>query len=147
MTSARHFTRKIKRLAFARCAGICEYERPNGERCGMPVGPGNIIYDHIDPWHFSRDSSLANCQAICTRCNREKTFERDIPVIVEIRHMSDFHHGISGPGRGDGTKMPCGRMSIHRKTIKGRVVERLTQSQLHHAAMVRRYAPFRESGG
>ena len=142
MSDPRHFTAKIKRLAFARCNGICEYERPNGERCGMPVGPGNIIYDHIDPWHLSKDSSLANCQAICCRCDREKTFGHDIPAIADIRRKSDFYLGITGPRKGDGAKLPCGRMSVTRKTIKGRVIERQTQAQLHYAAMVRRYGRF-----
>ncbi len=137
--SARHFTRKTKRQAYARCAGICEYERPSGERCGMPVGPGNVIYDHIDPWVFSRDSSLANAQCICTRCDRDKTFGRDLPMIAETRRMGDFHLGITGPGKGDGSKLQGGRRSPKRKTMKGRVVERQTQSQLHRAAMLRRY--------
>lgn len=142
MSASRHFTRKVKRLAFARCGGICEFERPNGERCGMPVGPGNVIYDHVDPWHLSRDSSLANCQAICTRCDRDKTFGRDIPLIADINRKSDFHLGITGPGKGDGGKMPCGRMSVFRRTIKGRVIERQTGNQLHHAALARRYGGF-----
>lgn len=142
VSDPRHFTRKTKRLAFKRCNGICEYERPSGERCGMPVGPGNVIYDHVDPWHLSRDSSLANCAAICVRCDRDKTFGRDIPLIADIRATRDFHLGITGPGKGDGTKLQGGRSSRLRKTVKGRVIERQTQSQRHWAAMARRYGGF-----
>lgn len=138
----RHFSKKTKRLAWHRCAGQCEFERPNGERCPMPVGPGNVIYDHVDPWHLSRNSSLENCQVICVRCDREKTFGRDIPLIAEIRRASDFHRGISGPGKGDGDRMPCGRASPQTRSLRGRVGPRLSQSQKHFLTMRNRYGSF-----
>lgn len=134
MSNRRTFSAETKRLAWKRCNGHCE-------KCTAPVAAAGFQYDHIIPWEISRDSSLENCQVLCLADHRTKTSERDLPDIVHTRHVSDFHHGVTGPGRGD-QRMPCGRMSVTRKMIKGRVVERQSQSQLYRAAMARRYGGF-----
>ena len=134
--SDRFFTKKIKRAALARADGVCECG------CGLPLIVPRIRFDHRIPWTLTRNSSLANCQVLRFECDAEKTYQRDLPMIADTRRMGDFHAGISGPGKNNGPKLPCGRMSVTRKTIKGRVVERQTQAQLHHAAMVRRYGGF-----
>lgn len=135
MSDTRHFSPKVKRAAWKRCKIHCE-------SCTAPIAAGGFEYDHDICWELSRDSSLDNCVVLCLACHRVKTAGHDAPLIAQTRHISDFHHGISDPGRGDGPRLPCGRMSATRKTIKGRVIERKTQSQLHFAAMVRRYGGF-----
>ena len=63
--AAREFSAAVQRAAWARCNGQCEYERPDGERCSMLLTVCKFVLDHVDPWFFSRDSSLTNCQVIC----------------------------------------------------------------------------------
>ena len=135
MSNRRTFSAKVKRAAWKRCKSLCE-------GCTAAIAAGGFEYDHDICWELSRNSSLENCRILCRACHRTKSAERDIPVIVEMRRMSDFHHGISSPGKNDGPRLPCGRMSVTRRTIKGRIIERQTQSQLHYAAMVRRYGGF-----
>jgi len=134
MIGRRTFAPAVKRAAWKRCNGLCE-------KCTAPVAAGGFIYDHRIPWEISRDSSLSNCQILCKSCDKLKTYGDDIPTIAHVHRMGDFHFGVRGPGQGD-SRLPCGRLSVHRKTIKGRVIERATQSQLHRAAMVRRYGGF-----
>jgi hypothetical protein len=134
-STARHFPAAVKRAAWKRCNGHCE-------GCTAPIAAGGFEYDHDICWELSRNSSLENCRVLCLACHRLKTAGEDLPAIVRTRHASDFHFGVAGPGKHDGPHLPCGRMSVTRKTIKGRVIERYTQSQLHYAAMVRRYGGF-----
>lgn len=137
--TARTFSPAVKRLAWARCNGQCEYERPNGNRCAMPLTPGNRIYDHADPWHFSRDSSPANCQVICVRCDREKT-PQDQTDIAKVRAVTDKHLGIKGPGLGP-RPMPGGkRAKSHlKRKIGGGTAPRTTQVAEHARVMVGRF--------
>ena len=131
----RHFSAKTKRAAWKRCNGRCE-------SCTVRLRPGHIHYDHDICWELSRNSSLENCRVLCVACHETKTAERDIPTIARVRRMGDAHHGIAGPGKGQGPKLPCGVESNRRKTIKGRVVERKSQAELHRDAMARRYGGF-----
>ena len=132
MSDRRTFSAKVKRAAWKRCKGHCE-------GCTAAIAAGGFEYDHDICWELSRNSQIENCIVLCKSCHTAKTAEHDAPLIAQTRHISDFHHGINGPGKNDGQRLPCGRMSVTRKTVKGRVVERQTQAQLHYAAMVRRY--------
>lgn len=135
LTSRRHFSPAIKRAAFARCAGQCEFERPSGERCAMPLTPGNRIYDHADPWVHSRDSSLGNCQVICVRSDRDKT-PRDLTAIAKVRAVTDKHLGIKGPGLG-AKPLPCGTRSRLTKTFRHGVMPRVSGGERHRALMAK----------
>jgi hypothetical protein len=139
LASRRHFSPAIKRAAFARCNGQCEFERPSGERCAMPLTPGNRIYDHADPWVHSRDSSLGNCQVICTRCDRDKT-PRDLTAIAKVRAVTDKHLGIKGPGLG-AHPMAGGRKakSPWKRKVGGGVKVRTTQVAEHARVMAGRF--------
>jgi hypothetical protein len=130
--SRRTFAAETKRLAWKRCENKCQ-------SCGAPVtGAGDIVYDHIVPWILTRDSSLANCQVLCLTCDDIKTHTRDLPAIAKADRQGDFHRGISGPGLGR-SPMPCGRNSPRRRTLAGRVVERLSQAERHVIAMRERF--------
>jgi 5-methylcytosine-specific restriction protein A len=122
---ARQFTRKTNSLAWQRCGGCCEGSLPDGSRCGAPLVTGHINYDHRDPYEFSHDSSLENCQVLCDPCDDAKTFERDIPDIRKSDRIRDKHVGAFETRH----KLPCGRRSNRSRTMRGRVVERLTLGQ------------------
>ena len=128
----RTFSAETKRLAWKRCKRRCE-------GCTAPVtGAGDIVFDHIVPWALSRDSSLSNAQILCLSCDDDKTAGRDIPMIAKADRQSDFHLGIKGPGRGR-CPMPCGKRSTRSKTMRGKVVLRLTQGEKHRATMAALY--------
>lgn len=122
---ARQFSRKIKRYAWQRCGGLCEGALPDGSRCGAPLTSGHINYDHRDPWEFSRDSSLGNCQVLCDPCDDRKTYKQDIPAIRKSDRIRDKHVGAFRR-RG---RLPCGRDSRLSKPIFGPPKPRLTLAQ------------------
>jgi hypothetical protein len=125
----RQFTKATKRDAWKRCGGSCE-------KCTAPVAAGGFIYDHIIPWELTRDSSLDNCQVLCRTCDRLKT-PLDQSAIADAKRTSDFHLGISGPGRGR-SPMACGRLSDRSKTFHRGVVARTTQAERYRATMASR---------
>lgn len=138
----RTFSASVKRQAWARCA---QPRKPGAplrhacEGCGAPVaGAGDIVFDHIVVWEFTRDSSLGNCQVLCLTCDRLKTSGRDIPAIRKAGRQADFHLGIAGPGRGR-CPMPCGKASGRSKTMAGKVVPRETHAEKHARFLAQRY--------
>lgn len=133
---SRYFSPAIKRQAWDRCGGRCEYVR-DGERCNAALTPGNRIYDHADAHTISHNSSLANCQVICADCNRHKT-ALDAGRIAKTRGMRDFDLGIKGPGLGR-SPMPAGRRSPLTKTFRHGVQRRQTQVERYQRAMAKRY--------
>jgi hypothetical protein len=124
----RHFSAKIKRLAWKRCAGHCE-------KCTTKLSTGNIIYDHVIPWEISYDSSLENCRVTCKTCDASKTYGEDIPIIAKVHRIYDRAIGIerSGP------KLPGGRESDIRKKLNGKVVRRPERGEEHRRLMAQRY--------
>jgi hypothetical protein len=112
----RRFTRAVMREALARSGRRCI--------CTALLAPGNVHYDHVTPWEISRDSSLANCKAVCRACHDQKTYATDIPLIAKLKRMGDAHMGArkiaSRPfpfGRGSGFKMTMGRKIVARMTL------------------------------
>src|SRR6266852_9565439 len=96
MTDPRHFSAATKRAAFARSHGRCEN---SACRSPFPAGGGGIEYDHIINWHLSRDSSLDNCQCLCTPCHLKKTAGYDIPTIAKVTRIADGRIGIKRSGK------------------------------------------------
>jgi 5-methylcytosine-specific restriction enzyme A len=133
---SRTFAPAVTRDAWARSAGRCEYTR-DGVRCGLPMAAGNRIYDHRIAWAICQDSSLGNCQVICCACDREKT-ARDQTVIADVRHIRDFHLGITGPGLGR-CPFPAGKRAGITRTMRHGVKPRLTQAERHRALMAERF--------
>ncbi len=134
----RTFSAEVKRLAWKRCNKQCQ-------QCTRHVtGAGDIEFDHIIPWEISRDSSLGNCQVLCTDCHEEKTAAEDVPAIAAADRKADFHLGIRGPGRGK-SPLPGGRYERDgspgrfSKTISNGVVPRISQAEQHRRFIARRY--------
>jgi 5-methylcytosine-specific restriction endonuclease McrA len=112
----REFPRKVKLIAFLRCKGKCE-------GCGNRLVSGDITYDHKIPWAISRDSSLGNCQVICTSlCDRTKT-ATDIGVIAKSNRVRDKHIGATSRSR---HPMPGGKRSPFKFKVGGGIVDRAT---------------------
>jgi hypothetical protein len=138
----RHFSRETKREAFDRAAGRCECHLvPNLPFCcgGAPLYVGRIIYEHIDPWKISRDSSPENCAVLRTECASRKTNEIDLPLIASVDRIRDRHIGALTSRH----PMPAGRRSKWTKPIGAfRPVRRVSQADKLRAALDRRYAAF-----
>lgn len=134
----RTFSNEVKRLAWKRCNRQCE-------SCTRQVtGAGDIEFDHIVPWEISRDSSLGNCQVLCTDCHAAKTAARDVPAMAAADRKADYHIGIRGPGRGK-SPLPAGRQSLISKTMRNGVVTRVSQAEKHRRFIAQRYC-FAEVG-
>jgi hypothetical protein len=128
----RAFSRDVRRQTWRRCDGHCE-------GCDAALTTGHIVYDHAVPWEISRDSSLGNCQVLCTTCDRAKTYGIDLPLIAQVDRVHDRHIGALRQGEGR-RPMPCGRRSRWSKPVDGfRPVTRVSQAQRHRAMMARRF--------
>jgi len=109
--SRREFTKETKRAARERSGGICEaegdwYGLPQGERCTNALKYG-VEYDHVILDANSKDNSLSNCAAVCTRCHRWKTDRRDIPLAGKTLRQKDHHDGVRESGsRWRGRRLP-----------------------------------------
>ena len=60
------FSAKVCDRAALRAGGICRI-------CCLPFGGKKIHFDHILPAALGGKATLANCQAICEPCHKEKT--------------------------------------------------------------------------
>jgi hypothetical protein len=128
----RTFSAETMRLAWKRCNRQCQ-------QCTRQItGAGDIEFDHIIPWEISNDSTLGNCQVLCTDCHAEKTATADVPAIAASDRKADFHIGIRGPGKGK-KPMPAGRNSRQSKTIHNGVVPRVSQAEKHRRFIANRY--------
>lgn len=82
------FDKKTRIAAFDRCGGKCE-------KCEMKLKVGTGEYDHVIPYYISRDSSLSNCQVLCTPCHRApgaKTAD-DQRDIAKVKRIKMKHEG------------------------------------------------------
>lgn len=129
--SPRHFSRSTKRDAYKRAGGCCE-----NPSCGiaLPPGYGGIHFDHRIAWAISRDSSLDNCQCLCTPCHQAKSAGSDVPTIAKVQRLADERIGIKRATK----KLPAGRDSPVRKKISGEVIARPTRYEAHRRAMANR---------
>ena len=116
----REFPRKVKLIAFQRCHGKCE-------KCEVPLSVGHFIYDHIIAWELSRDSSVDNCQVVCSNCDAPKT-AKDQTVIAKSNRVRDNHIGARNPSR---HPLPGSRRSPFKMKIGGGVVDRKTGQPWH----------------
>lgn len=107
------FDKKTRTLAFARCGGKCE-------KCEMKLKVGEGEYDHVIPYFISRDSSLSNCQVLCTPCHRApgaKTAD-DQRDIAKVKRIQAKHNGTH--------KKSSGFQSPFRKKMNGDVIDTRT---------------------
>jgi 5-methylcytosine-specific restriction enzyme A len=83
------FSATIKRKAFERANGKCE-------TCAAPISPGKVEYDHRLPCALGGRADLANCQAICIPCHKEKT-AADIGRVRKADRQRNRHVGAVTP--------------------------------------------------
>ncbi len=125
-TDRRRFSRAVMQIAWARCKDAAGIPRCQG--CTACLAPGKYVYDHVDPWELSHDSSLDNCQLLCAACDDVKT-PLDLSDIARSNRVRDRHSGARARAR---HPMPCGRASRHKKPIGGYgIVPRVSQLQKH----------------
>ncbi len=60
------FTARTKDQAAQRASGFCE-------KCKSPMAGRRYEFDHVLPAAFGGKATLANCQAICSDCHKQKT--------------------------------------------------------------------------
>jgi 5-methylcytosine-specific restriction endonuclease McrA len=60
------FSSKTKDQAAQRANGFCE-------KCRAPMAGRRFEFDHVLPDALGGKATLANCQAICQKCHKEKT--------------------------------------------------------------------------
>lgn len=94
----KEFTKKTKRDALKRSGMLCEavgawYNLPAGQRCNAPLAYG-VEYDHIILDANSKDNSLENCAAVCTKCHGFKTAKIDTPTAAKTVRQQDKANGI-----------------------------------------------------
>lgn len=78
-------------------------------------------------------------------CNLRDNHKVVTPAAAKARRVRAKHLGVKGPGLGR-HPMPCGRASSRSKSMKGRVVARVSTADAHAALMARRY-PFLQPEG
>lgn len=108
------FPAKVKVAAFERCGGRCE-------KCTAPLRPGKFRYDHIVPLAIGGESTLENCQCVCTTCDAPKTYGQDIPAIRKADRAKARHIGAKAKPR---RRLPGGRDSKFKIKLDGTVVPR-----------------------
>jgi 5-methylcytosine-specific restriction endonuclease McrA len=96
--SRAEFSKKTKLLAWDRCGGHCEATFKG--HCNHARIIGTPIYDHILVEYTSHDNSLENCQVLCSRCNKIKTYKADRPAIDKTRRIIEKRAGLRKSCRG-----------------------------------------------
>lgn len=96
--SRNEFSKPTKREALKRARGHCEatgewYGLKPGQRCNAPLSFG-VEFDHVILDAISKDASLANCAAVCTRCHLYKTRTHDTPLAAKTKRQQDKHLGV-----------------------------------------------------
>lgn len=124
-TTARRaeFTKATKRDALTRSGLLCEavgslYGLPAGHRCNAPLAYG-VEFDHVILDANSKDNSLSNCAAVCSKCHRHKTAKHDTPLAAKTLRQQDNNRGIRKH-----SSMPGSRDSKWKRKMDGSVVPR-----------------------
>jgi len=101
-------------------------EHPLCNLCHLPI----FTTDRWDESHFPVPKSFGGkATGIAhTLCNRRHGQQVVWPLLAKADRIRARHIGADGPGMGP-RAMACGRRSRLRKTIAGRIVERLTLQQ------------------
>lgn len=83
------FSRKTRRVIFARAGGHCE-------KCNAVLKPGEGEVDHILPCELGGEPTIANGRLICRVCHKLKT-KNDVRQIRESDRQRDKHSGVVRP--------------------------------------------------
>lgn len=102
--SRAEFNTATRNAAWDRSCEVCEatgalYGLPPGERCTADLNLG-CEYDHVILDANSKDNSLGNCAAVCPKCHRWKTTQRDIPTAAKTVRQRNMRRSIKPKGRG-----------------------------------------------
>lgn len=90
----KEFSPATKVKAYERSGGVCEMVW-DGVRCGLPLQPGRIEYDHDKAIGLGGDNSLSNCVCACKPCHDRKTQEEDMPVMRKADAQQKAHIGAT----------------------------------------------------
>lgn len=98
MSTRTEFSKPVRREAWKRSDGLCEFILDTGARCGCALTPGKFAYDHVITDWMGGEAVLSNCQVICTPCHTEKT-RQDVANIAKAKRLEDTRLGITRPGK------------------------------------------------
>jgi hypothetical protein len=93
-----NFPKPVQRQALERSGGACEAIGPEyglepRQRCSAPLSKG-VNFEHILADALGGKPVLANCLAVCPKCNQFKNNHHDTPKAAKLKRQSDKHHGI-----------------------------------------------------
>ena len=92
------------------------------QRCGWALTPGTRWeVDHVIPLALGGRDHPDNLQVLCSPCHGGKTHREDVPVIAKTTRIRARHLGARTTRR----PLPGGRRSPWKKTIDGRIKERV----------------------
>jgi 5-methylcytosine-specific restriction enzyme A len=115
-------TARRRRLSTRERLDLFLAARGHCQRCGWALTPGTRWeVDHVIPLALGGRDATDNMQVLCAPCHGGKTRARDVPAIAKTARMRARHLGARLPQR----PMPGGRHSRWKKTVDGRVVERM----------------------
>lgn len=111
-------------------------KQPDCNICGLPVFPG----DAWDISHMPVPAALGGEKAgVAHRdCNQLHNNQVVTPMVAKTKRQRRKHVGAERPGMGPHA-LPCGKGSKLKKTIRGEVVPRTTQSEEHMRFMAQRF--------
>ncbi len=90
--------------------------------CSRLLTPGTRWeIDHVVPLALGGADAHDNLQVLCAPCHSGKTATLDLPAIAKAERIRARHLGAARPRR----PMQGGRASKWKRTVDGRVVERL----------------------
>lgn len=111
MTRRQEFSKQVRRDAFMRSGGRCEF-------CGQKLLPGNIEYHHTREAYLGGEATMDNCVVLCRKCHAGETKARRA-AIDKTRRLSDKRMGIRPK-----SKFAGARDSRFKKKLNGEVVVR-----------------------
>lgn len=109
--SRTEFPSKIRKAAWERCAGRCEWPG-----CGLELKVGGFQFDHILPDGLGGDTALSNCAVLCSNHHSLKTHRQDRPAMQKADNIKAKHLGLK----------PKRPWSVFRKKMDGTVERRST---------------------
>lgn len=127
------------RVKLSRVARVRIFDRAHGKChvCGLKIHAERgeaWEAEHIIPlWAGGTDDESNVAPAHASPCHSGKTAAEAIERAKSTRTRANFL-GVKKPG----PKLPCGRNSNFKKTMRKGVVIRMTQAQMHRQMMARR---------
>ncbi|MBS7804498.1 HNH endonuclease [Rhizobiales bacterium TNE-4] len=113
MTKRRTFSAKERLHHFLKANGCCA-------KCSLKITPGKRWdLDHVIPLSLGGTNDTTNLQVLCQACHNQKT-KSDVSSNAKALRIQAKHFGARQSTR----PLPCGRESLFKKKIDGKVVSR-----------------------